>query len=72
MSTFTCSPVKTGLWWRKSAGSTAHSARIGSFRLFAIASGPDQRLKAFHIEHHVFAIAKAFEDLRIFPFHAEL
>jgi hypothetical protein len=72
MSAFSRSPAKTGLRWHKSARSAAHSARIFSFRLSAIVSGPDQRLKAFHIENHVFAIAKVFEDLNIFLFRAEL
>jgi hypothetical protein len=66
MSAFRCLLAKTGLWQPKSARSAAHSAPNGSFRLFAVALGPHQRLKAFHIENHVFAIAKAFEDLHIF------
>ncbi len=44
---FSRSPAKTVLRRRKSARSAAHSARIGSFRYSAVASGPDQRLKAF-------------------------
>jgi hypothetical protein len=38
---------KTSYWWHKSARSVAHSARIGSFHFFAVASGPHQRFKAF-------------------------
>ncbi len=47
MLAFTRSLAKTGLWRCKSTRSAAHSARIDSFRLFAVASGPDLRLKAF-------------------------
>jgi hypothetical protein len=71
MSAFSCLPAKTGLPRQKSARSAAHSARIGSFYHSAVASGPDQRLKAF-IENHVFAIAEAFENLNILTFRAEL
>jgi hypothetical protein len=74
MLAFTCSTAKTSLRRRKSARIAAHSARIASFLLFAVASGPHQQLqyKLFHIENHVFAIAKALENLHIFSFCAEL
>jgi hypothetical protein len=45
MSPITRLPAKTGLRRRKSTRSAAHSARIGSIRLSAVVSGPDQRLK---------------------------
>jgi hypothetical protein len=72
MTVFSRSPAKTGLRRQKSARSGAHSARIGSLRHSAVASDPDQRLKAFHIENHVFAVAEVFENLNILTFRVEL
>jgi hypothetical protein len=66
----TRSPAKTGHRQPKSAKFATHSAEITSFRPLVIASGPHQRLTAFHIENHVFA--KAFENLHFIPFQAKL
>ncbi len=50
---------------------SAHSARIGSFRLSAVASGPDQRFKAFSHWKPCFCLALRPSKILIFLHSAQ-
>jgi hypothetical protein len=50
----------------------SHSARIASFRLFAVMSGLRHVKQLFHIDKDVFAIVEVLQNLRMFLFGADL
>ncbi len=72
MSAFTRSRAQPSRRLRKSARSAAHSARISSFRTFAVASGPHQCLKSFSHWKPCFCYCWGLRNLHIFPFRGEL
>jgi hypothetical protein len=72
VSALTRLPAKTSYRRPKYAISAAHSARVAYFHPFAVTLGLHQHLKVFYIDNLIFAIAKAFGNLHIFPFRVEL